>query len=390
MRRSYPLILGGGPAGCAAATVLARAGARPLILERTREPQDLVCGGFMSADTVGLLEQVGLSAPALGARPITRLRILAGARMFETRLPFTAYGLSRRRLDSALIGQAASAGAGVERGVAITLLDREARRVRLKDGASVASDTIMLATGKHDLRGALRPHAARGRDPAVGLRARLVPSASLAAALERVIELHVFQGGYAGLLLLEDGAVNLCLSTSKSLWTANPSPAALLRSLAAKNPRLGDRLGEALSTGPWSSIAHIPYGWRAQPEPPGIFRLGDQGAVIASLAGDGMGIGLASGQMAAAAWLRGGASAGPRFQSDLRACTARPLHIAGGLKWLAEHPFAYGPLMVMLKTLPQLAHLAVNATRVTDRGRSAGEGTGCSVPVFDGLDGAVQ
>jgi flavin-dependent dehydrogenase len=364
VRRTYPLILGGGPAGCAAATLLARAGAKPLVLERTRAPQDIVCGGFLSADTVSLLERVGLSASALGAHPITRLRVIAGERVQEMALPFMAFGLSRRTLDAALLAQAGDAGAGIERGVTLKKLDRAQRRVLLNDGAMLASDTVMLGTGKHDLRGALRPPDARGSDPAVGIRARLAPSSTLSRNLKNIIELHVFKGGYAGLLLLEDGAANLCLSVSRSHIAAARSPAALVAALAQTNPRLGDRLHQAHSIGSWSSIANIPYGWRAEPDRPGIFRLGDQGAVIASLAGDGIGIALASGCMAASAWQRGGAEASERFQSTLRERTRLPLQVAGGLKWLAERPYTHGPLLGLMAHVPALARLAITATRV--------------------------
>ncbi|MDQ4419452.1 FAD-dependent monooxygenase [Sphingobium sp. DEHP117] len=369
VRRTSPLILGGGPAGCAAATLLARAGAKPLVLERTRAPQDIVCGGFLSADTVGLLEHVGLSASALGAHPITRLRVIAGERVQEMALPFMAFGLSRRTLDAALLAQAGDAGAGIERGVTLKMLDRTQRRVHLNDGSTLSGDTIMLGTGKHDLRGALRPPDARGSDPAVGLRARLAPSTHLSYILNNVIELHVFPRGYAGLLLLEDGAANLCLSVSRSHLAAARSPAALVAALARTNPLLGDRLAQAHATGPWASIANIPYGWRAEPDRPGIFRLGDQGAVIASLAGDGIGIALASGCMAASAWQRGGAEASARFQSSLSARTRLPLQVAGGLKWLAERPYAHGPLLGLMAHMPALARLAITATRVVTNPR---------------------
>ena len=48
MRRE-PLIIGAGPAGCAAAIALARAGHQPDLIERTSGPTDKVCGDFLSA-----------------------------------------------------------------------------------------------------------------------------------------------------------------------------------------------------------------------------------------------------------------------------------------------------------------------------------------------------
>lgn len=319
----------------------------------------------MSADTIGTLARLGLSAEALGAHPVARLRIVSGSRVVEADLPFAACGLSRFVLDAALIEQAVRQGVGVERGTAARRIDLKARRVHLSDGASLLSDTIMLATGKHDLNGAARPKAASGKDPAIGLRARLEPTVSLRAALQNVVELHTFEGGYAGLVLLEDGSANLCISIAKSQLTGSGRATdAILASLAADNPLFADRMGGVRSIGPWSSIANIPYGWRAEPDCAGIFRLGDQGAVIASLAGDGMGIALASGSMAASVWRNGGAEASKDFQAALRTRARWPLRVAGGLKWLAEHAVLHAPVFALLTISPGIASIAARATRI--------------------------
>ena len=231
--------------------------------------------------------------------------------------------------------------------------------------ASLLGETIMLATGKLDLNGAARPRTASGKDPAIGLRTRLEPTMSLRAALENVVELHTFRGGYAGLVLLEDGSANLCISIAKShLPGEGRATDAILAALAADNPLFADRMGGVQSIGPWSSVANIPYGWRADPDCSGIFRLGDQGAVIASLAGDGIGIALASGSMAAAAWRNGGAEASQSFHTALRARARWPLRVAGSLKWLAEHPALHAPAFALMAISPAIAGMAARATRI--------------------------
>src|SRR3546814_12232571 len=54
--------------------------------------------------------------------------------------------------------------------------------------------------------------------------------------------LHLFDRGYAGIVLQEDGTANCCLAVHRSLLTEAGSPAALLDRLAARNPALGERL----------------------------------------------------------------------------------------------------------------------------------------------------
>jgi flavin-dependent dehydrogenase len=47
-----PVIIVAGPAGTAAAIMLARAGHQPILIERTAGPTDKVCGDFPSQDTI--------------------------------------------------------------------------------------------------------------------------------------------------------------------------------------------------------------------------------------------------------------------------------------------------------------------------------------------------
>jgi flavin-dependent dehydrogenase len=357
--RAPALIVGGGPAGAAAAIALARAGVPPRLLERTTGPHDVVCGGFLGWDSLAALRRLGIDMAALGARPITRLRLIGGGREVETRLPRPAAGLSRRRLDETLLAAAAAAGARVERGRTARAADLPARRVRADDGEEIRTDALLLATGKHELRGAARPRDTSG-DP-VGLRTALSPSGELEAALDGVIELHLFDGGYGGLLLQEDGSANLCLSVARwRLKRAGGIPN-LVRALEAELPALRARLGNGAPTG-WSAVSGVPYGWRARRTGDGVYRLGDQGAVIASLAGDGIAIALESAAEAAGALLAG---LGARtYQGRLGRRTAFPLRIAEGLRFAAEHRLPRGMLMALIGAVPALPALAARLTRV--------------------------
>lgn len=357
MRRTAALIVGGGPAGSAAAIALARAGERPRLIERSTEAHDVVCGAFLGWDALAALRKLGVDAAALGARPIGRLRLIADSGRVETRLPRAAAGLSRRCLDDRLLAAARDAGAEVIRGRAARAADPSRRLLRLDDGAEMAADALLLATGKHELRGAQRPRDT-GRDP-VGLRTALSPSRSLDRSLEDVIELHLFDGGYAGLLLQEDGCANLCLSVSRRRIKRSGGIPKLIRRLAEELPALRERLAEAEPIG-WSAVSGIPYGWWANRTEPGLFRLGDQGAVIASLAGDGIAIALESGLQAAAMIGKGSEA----FQHRLGKRTAFPLLVAEGLRWTAGRPLPRKLAIRLVGAFPSLTRLAARLTRV--------------------------
>jgi len=363
VRRTAALIAGGGPAGAAAAIALARQGTRPLLIEREHTVRDTVCGGFLGWDALAQLDALGIDVAALGARPIDSVRIITGNRTAEAALPDRAAGLSRRTLDSALLQAAEAAGAGIERGVRLRSADPIRREILLSDTATIGCDALFLATGKHELRGVARAHGREVGTLAIGLRARLGASPALTAALAGVIELHLFDGGYAGLLLQEDGSTNLCLSVSPERL-AGLRPEALAAALAQEAPALGARLDAAASVGRWSAIAGIPYGWRATSSQSGIFRIGDQSAVIASLAGDGIAMALASGREAAACLLRSGPEGAVRFQRDRRRHVALPIAVAGLLRSVAEqHPHLRSGFVALFREAPALVGFGARLTR---------------------------
>ncbi|NJC35036.1 flavin-dependent dehydrogenase [Sphingomonas jejuensis] len=354
MRRTAALIVGGGPAGSAAAITLARAGHRPLLVERSREPADALCGGFLSWRSVERLATLGIDPP--GHR-VTRLRIVAGRHRAEADLPAPAIGISRRWLDAALLDRAAVSGAGVERGIHVREVADGA--VRLGNGATLSAEALFLAVGKHDVRGA--PRGRTGADPTLGLRVR----AEATPGLSGVIELHLFRGGYAGIVLQEDGRANICLAIAKSRLTeASGDPRRLLMRLAAESPAFADRLQGSEGV-PIDAIAGVPYGWRANAALPGCFRIGDQAAVIPSLAGEGMGIALMSGMSAARAFDRDGVAAAPPWQRATARRVRAPMAVAGVIRHLGE-----GRLRTLAPALaagvPGLVSLVARTTRVPD------------------------
>ena len=62
------MIIGGGPAGAAAAIVLATAGRNVTLLERNVGPADKVCGDFLSTEAVTMVETLGVDLSAARAK----------------------------------------------------------------------------------------------------------------------------------------------------------------------------------------------------------------------------------------------------------------------------------------------------------------------------------
>lgn len=358
------IVVGAGPAGSAAAIALARTGAKVLLLERARETGDALCGGFLSWQTLARLEALGIDRATLGGQRVDRVRLFAGQRKSETILPAAAMGVSRRRLDGALQTAAVAAGAGLERGVHATALG--GRAVQTRDGAALTAPSLFLAAGKHGFRGFSRePARWQQSDPVIGLRLRLPAHPALDRLVGDAVELHLFDRGYAGLVRQEDGGGNLCLAVHKSrLDAAGGDPAALIRALGDALPHLGERLAGADWARPVDAIGHVPYGWRTADTAPGLFKLGDQAGVIPSLAGEGMGLALASAEAAVRAWRHGGGDTAPTFQQAFAARMRGPFALASLIWRMGEHPHMAGPMTAMASLFPPLVRMASRATRI--------------------------
>lgn len=357
-----PLVIGAGLAGSAAAIGLARAGSPPLLVERSRETGDAICGGFLSWQTLATLDRLGLDGAALGGHQVTKLRLFAGDRVLEAPLPRAGMGLSRVRLDTLLLHKAESLGTAVERGVTVRRV--ESGSALTSDGAVLTSDVIMLAVGKHGLSGQPRPAPTKvAADPVIGLRLRIAPTAINETLVGQAVELFLFDRGYAGLVLQEDGSCNLCLAVHKSrLGEAGSRPESLIAQWGAENPRLGERLASGDPTGPIDAIASVPYGWRVGSGTTGLWRLGDQAAVIPSLAGEGMGIALASAESAVAAWRRG--ENADSWQQRFSDTLALPMAVARMAWAAAETPRWNATAVSLLARAPWLLDRLARATRV--------------------------
>lgn len=366
MRRTPPLIVGAGPAGCAAAVALAAEGVRPLLIDRDAEPRDVLCGGFLSWRTAEQLRAIGVDPRGLGARRVARLALFSQDREVAVPLPAPAFSLSRRALDGALQRRALEFGAALE-----------VDSIRALDGGTAIGrkrewqgDSLFLASGKHDVRGTGRPRA--DDDPALGLRIRLPASGGRETLIADRIELHLFSGGYAGVVLQEDGSANVCLAVRKTLLArSGGDPRRMLEALAADHPAFGRRLsddwtGEAIET-----VGAVPYGWIAGGPRPGLFRLGDQAAVIPSLAGEGIAMALASGTAAARAWLEFGPAGATSYQRAFTRRARRPVRTARVAWALAETPLAARLGIGVAARLPPLIHWLMQASRFEPEARLA-------------------
>ena len=372
------VVIGGGPAGSILAMRLAAAGREVVLLEKEREPHDKVCGEFLSREAVAYLRQSGIDPRELGASAITRVRLTSGDRTVEARLPFTAMSLSRLVLDEALLKRAQGAGCEVRRGAFVERLEKHDDRwvMRLRGGGAIRAGAVFMAAGKHDLNAWERRGATQHDLVGFKIHWRLMPAQT--DTLRDVMELFLFRDGYGGLSLVENETANLCFVIRCSRLRELGGWNELLQTMCDELPILRDRLNGAMAR--WTkplAISPIPYGYVAQTAD-GVWRVGDQAAVIPSFTGDGMAIALHSGSLAAGMFLSGKS---PReYECSLARHLKNSMRIASMLS--RAMVTAGGRLIApsLLSTLPDAMPWIASLTRIPDHALAAAAIRGEDLP----------
>jgi flavin-dependent dehydrogenase len=366
------LVIGGGPAGAAVAARLAAAGRAVVLCERQAQPRPQVCGEFISASAVEELQVLGVVPTLLGAAEIRQARLFVQDRMAEAGLPFIAHGLSRTRLDERLLDLTARGGAEVRRGVGVRSLARTdggSWLAMLSDGRRILTRTMILASGKYELRGHQRMRNAGQSCVAFKMHWRL-PREQKTALGDR-IELFVHPHGYAGLQPIDAGTVNLCFVMGVTLFqTLGGSFAAALAYLRQLIPALDERLRGATPcwTAP-ASVAGLPYGYLCRPSDcaDGVYRVGDQFAVIPSFTGEGIAIALRTARLAADAIMAGVPSRD--FAATARREVRWPMRVAALLEMMIQRQAVARPAFSFARGAGLLPFLA-GATRLPPGRRS--------------------
>ena len=157
------VVIGGGPAGAAAAISLARGGRDVTLVDRARFPRDKVCGDGITTGALRLLEQLGLQPGRVASWLRVDDVVVRGPAGPEVTFPLprgrgTYAAIARRAdLDAALLDEARVAGAKVLDGHACVGAQEHDDHVAIRvDGVgeldaayAVAADGMWSPTRKH-------------------------------------------------------------------------------------------------------------------------------------------------------------------------------------------------------------------------------------------------
>ena len=308
------LVVGAGPAGSVAATLLARTGARVRMVDRAMFPRDKLCGDTVNPGTISTLKRLGLAA-ALESRglPIDGMRVSGGnGIVVEGRYPggFSGRAILRRDFDWMLLQDAVNAGVQFEPGVAVRSAIVEGGcvagvrvTVNGKDqgqGSELRAKITIAADGRRSTLAfglGLASHPIRPRRWALGAYIDVAGDAAPA----RFGEMHVRGSHYIGVAPVPGGLTNVCLVTP---WHAGDSqlgdPRKAIARALASDRLLRDRFAGALMATAPVVLGPLAVDGRDQAID-GLVLAGDAAGFIDPMTGDGLRFAIGGAELAAAA-----------------------------------------------------------------------------------------
>lgn len=292
-------ILGGGPAGSAAAISAIQSGSRVLLAEKSRFPRHKVCGEFLSPETAAVLERLGVWRQFLEAEPAPIRHFALHFRKSEKRCRLTeaACGMSRYRFDQILFDEATRLGAEV-----------------CTETPQTPYPPVVIAHGRR----ASLPKGNR----LFGFKAHFTGPANDA------VELFFFSGCYVGVNAVEGGVTNVCGLGPENFLKARDFD---IDEVVNSFPPLAERLRPLTRSFKWLSVGPLEFRnhFRA-PIQEGHYPAGDALSFVDPFTGSGLLSAITTGSLAGSAAAQGVSS--ENYIAECRRCLEKPFRVSSLLR----------------------------------------------------------
>lgn len=373
------LIIGGGPAGATMAFLLAEAGWSVGVVEKKNFPRRKVCGEFISATSLPLLQKLGMADFYMshGGPEVRRVGLFVADTLLTSTMPpmhasSNKWGRSLRRdyLDTALLDRAVSVGAKLWQPYCVKSLQRN-------DGlfscAAVASDK----TEEISARLVIMAHGSWEREvkassPKVHKSSDLLAFKAHFSHCDLPLDLMpliVFPGGYGGFAHSGEGLVTLSfcirrdiLQYARQQHSGLPAAEAALRHITSTCLGARKTLTCAQREGHWLSAGPIRPGIRKL-YADGIFFVGNIAGEAHPIIAEGISMAMQSAGLLSQILLAhrdevisgsGMASVGEAYRRQWSAYFATRIRVAAVFAQLAMRPRMVALMLPLFKWFPSM------------------------------------
>ena len=375
------IVVGAGPAGSAAAILLARAGWSVALVEKQAFPRRKVCGECIAASNFPLFDALGIGAlvEAAAGPELRQVALLHRDRSVAADLPAAMHAqhpwgraLGRETLDSLLLEQARSSGAEVlqpwvVQGIGGTAASWRclARSVQSHKSVLLQSPVVIAAHGSWEPMRSPRPAQRKLRlaSDLFAFKANF-RNASLSEGLLPVLS---FGGGYGGMVVAGAGLTTVACCVRRDRLEAARSERPGLRAgdvvealLRAEIGAVESVLQNASREGEWLAAGPINPGVRLSTDD-GLFRIGNAAGEAHPIIGEGMSMALQSAWLLCSQLL-----VAQRSEPNWQQAAARDyalewrrhfdarLRLAAAFAHLAMRPALAQPLLTLARAWPGL------------------------------------
>jgi menaquinone-9 beta-reductase len=320
------VVVGGGPAGSAAALAARRTGASVLVVDRADFPRDKVCGDAVAPEAFDVLAGLGVDTGALtaGYPPVPRLSLRSpGGVVVERATARPSAVVPREVLDARLLAAARAAGAQVRRHRVRDVVPRAGSVV--VDGVLEAGVLVGADGAESAVRRALGLATARPDRLAVAIRG-YAPAPPGTEGTQLLVTTEQRWPAYAWAFPLGDGRANVGYG---ELVSGGATRAGLTEGLHRLLPGVQ----------PAQLRAHrLPLSIGHPRQPDGrVLLAGDAASLVNPLTGEGIFYAVLSGALAGAAAAHG-PDAGARLRGALRRRLGAHLRSVRGTSQLSRWP----------------------------------------------------
>lgn len=379
------IIIGAGPAGTSVALTLAQRGWAVAIVEKSMFPRRKVCGEYMSASNLALLDQfaVGDAWRANAGPEIRRVGFFSAETCVAAAMPCAKDGfgraLGRDILDLLLLQGARSAGVEIFQPYRAVAIDRDGEmqmvRIEAKNEKTMLRAPVIVAAHGSWEQGPLPSQLEKTNRPSdlLGFKAHFTGS-TLAPDL---MPLLAFPGGYGGMVWADHGRLSISCCIRRDMLArlrehhGHVSAAdAVSCHLMESSRGVRDALETAHLDGPWLAAGPIRPGIRSCYKRD-IFRVGNAAGESHPIIAEGISMALQSGWLLASE-LAGAPSghagrelARRRYEAAWKGLFSTRVYAAAAVAQIVLRPVSAALMRAAVRNFPQALTLGAKLSGKT-------------------------